>query len=86
MQTIKNIQFTKLLKVSGYLKEFNFRKSNIGPNGRFSVDTIDERGNRIMFYMELSESNWKIIQKDDLPKWIIEQENNLDEAIREIIN
>ena len=82
MYTVKNIQFTKLYKVDGYLKEFNFRKSNATPQGRFSVDTVDARGNRIMFYMEKDESShWKIQEQEELPAWIIEQEPNLQEAI-----
>ena len=52
MYIVKNLQFTRLYKVDGYLKEFNFRKSNPSPDGRCSVDTIDARGNRIMFFME----------------------------------
>ena len=86
MQIVKNVQFTKLLKVSGYLKEFNFRKSNIGVSGRFSVDTIDERGNRIMFDMEMDENNWVINDKANLPQWILEQEKFLNEAILEKID
>ena len=82
MHTIKNLQFTKLYKVDGYLKEFNFRKSNATTQGRFSVDTVDARGNRIMFFMEKDEStDWKILQQDELPAWVLEQETNFQEAI-----
>lgn len=83
MQVLKNIQFTRLYKVDGYLKEFNFRKSNATPQGRFSLDTIDDRGNRIVFWMEKTEENWRIIPNALLPKWILEQENNLNQAISE---
>ncbi|HSN62314.1 MAG TPA: hypothetical protein VLR49_15355, partial [Ferruginibacter sp.] len=82
MHIIKNIQFTRLFKVDGYLKEFNFRKSNPSLQGKLSVDTIDERGNRIMFYMEKAETGWRILPQE-LPKWIPEQEIHLDEAIQE---
>ena len=86
MYTVKNIQFTKLYKVDGYLKEFNFRKSNATPQGRFSVDTVDARGNRIMFFMEKDEAGaWKILTQEELPKWIVEQEPNLQEAIAEAV-
>ena len=81
MYTIKNLQFTKLYKVDGYLKEFNFRKSNATPQGRFSVDTVDARGNRIMFFMEKDDTNWKILEQAELPGWVLEQEPNLQEAI-----
>ncbi|MEP6711659.1 MAG: hypothetical protein ABJA37_04540 [Ferruginibacter sp.] len=83
MQVLKNIQFTRLFKVAGYLKEFNFRKSNATPEGRFSLDTIDERGNRIVFWMEKAEGGWRIAHNALLPQWVLEQENNLDEAIME---
>ncbi len=82
MHVIKNIQFTRLFKVDGYLKEFNFRKSNPSLQGKLSVDTIDERGNRIMFQMEKGESGWHIIPQE-LPKWIAEQEENMNLAIQE---
>ena len=83
MQVLKNIQFTRLFKVEGYLKEFNFRKSNATHQGRFSVDTIDDRGNRIVFWMEKNEAGWRIVPNALLPQWILEQENNLDESILE---
>ncbi len=81
MFTVRNLQFTRLYKVDGYLKEFNFRKSNATPEGRFSVDTVDARGNRIMFFMEKDNTEWKILPEQELPGWIIEQENNLQDAI-----
>jgi hypothetical protein len=82
MFLIKNIQFTRLFKVQGYLKEFNFRKSNPTLQGKLSVDTIDERGNRIMFFMERTDTGWEILPQE-LPKWIGEQEPNLAAAIQE---
>jgi hypothetical protein len=82
MFLIKNIQFTRLFKVQGYLKEFNFRKSNPTLQGRLSIDTIDERGNRIMFFMEKTDTGWHIVPQE-LPKWIPEQEPNFNEAIQE---
>ncbi len=82
MHAIKNIQFTRLFKVDGYLKEFNFRKSNPTLQGKLSVDTIDERGNRIMFSMLKEDAGWRIV-KQELPKWIPEQEENLNQAIQE---
>ena len=81
MYAIKNIQFTRLYKVKGYLKEFNFRKSNASLEGTVSVDTIDERGNRIMFFMEKKDSGWSILPQE-LPNWISEQEPNLNDALK----
>lgn len=82
MLAIKNMQFTRLYKVNGYLKEFNFRKSNSSNEGKVSVDTIDDRGNRIIFFMEKADAGWKVITPD-LPVWVLEQETNLHEAIVE---
>lgn len=84
MLIIKNIQFTRLFKVNGYLKEFNFRKSNPTLQGKLSVDTIDERGNRIMFHMEKVDIGWRILPQE-LPTWIMDQETELDNAIQEEI-
>jgi len=77
---IKNIQFTKLIKVDGRLKEFNFRKSNSSREGIFTIDVIDDRGNRIIFNMENSENRWKIIPMV-LPAWVVSSESMLEEII-----
>ena len=72
---IRNIQFTKLVKADGRLREFNFRKSNGLQEGLFTVDVSDDRGNRLVFKMEKegSEGIWKIL-KQQLPTWIWENE------------
>jgi hypothetical protein len=82
MLAIKNMQFTRLYKVNGYLKEFNFRKSNSSNEGKVSVDTIDDRGNRIIFFMEKDDTGWKLVASD-FPSWVLEQETSLNEAILE---
>lgn len=82
IQFIKNIQFTKLVKADGRLREFNFRKINGMHESLFSVDVVDDRGNRIIFRMEKEDGTWKII-KQALPIWIIENEKNFHEAIEE---
>ena len=79
---IKNIQFTKLIKVDGRLKEFNFRKSNSKQEGAFTVDVIDERGARIIFSMEKLDGNWKI-SNQKLPDWVIKNEPSYNEIIEE---
>jgi hypothetical protein len=81
----KNVQFTKLIKVKGRLKEFNFRKSNISTKGTFTVDVLDHQdtqGNRIIFHMEMSDNKWQIVPQQ-LPGWVMEKENEFDGFIRE---
>ncbi|HQW85206.1 MAG TPA: hypothetical protein PK987_12110 [Ferruginibacter sp.] len=82
LKFIKNIQFTRLIKVDGRLKEFNFRKPNGREDGQFTVDVIDGRGNRIIFNMEKTENNWKIITAT-LPTWLLESEEAFNEIIEE---
>jgi len=61
LKYVKNIQFTKLIKCDGQLKEFNFRKPNGKQEGLFTVDVIDAKGNRIIFNMEMKDGIWQII-------------------------
>ena len=82
LEFVKNIQFTKLIKVDGRLKEFNFRKPNSRQEGSFTVDVIDDNGVRIIFNMEFKESNWKIVSRQ-LPPWVIESEPAFNEMIYE---
>lgn len=82
LKFIKNIQFTKLIKVDGKLKEFNFRKPNGKQEGLFTVDVIDDRGNRIIFNMEKKDQHWKIITQE-IPSWVLESENNFHDLIEE---
>ncbi len=82
IQFIKNIQFTKLLKVEGRLREFNFRKLGGQNEGMFTVDTVDDRGNRILFRMNKEDQSWKIMEQP-LPHWIWENENRLHELLEE---
>lgn len=78
---VRNVQFTRLVKINGQLKEINFRKSNITDEGIFTVDVIDDRSNRIIFSMQ-KDDQWKIIT-ENLPVWIVNEENNLNEIIKE---
>ena len=82
MQFTRNIQFTKLVKADGRLREFNFRKANGLQEGAFTVDVSDDRGNRILFHMQKEDKIWKII-KQQLPAWIFENEGKLHELIEE---
>jgi hypothetical protein len=74
---IKNVHFTKLIKVNGKLKEFNFRQLK---DNMFHGDVNDDRGNRIMFKMK-NEDGWKM--EGNVPDWLKQQETVLGKAIEE---
>lgn len=82
----KMVHFTRLIKAGGRLREFNLRKLR-EPEGSgielFSVDTVDDRGNRIVFrYQKESNGTWNIIpQGQPLFAWIQEVEPLLKEQI-----
>ena len=78
----KNIQFTKLIKANGRLKEFNFRKLNEHQEGMFTVDVVDERDSRVFFNIQKIDNTWKVI-KQPLPQWILENEQIFHEQIEE---
>ena len=78
----KNIHFTKLVKVNGRLKEFNFRKLGGANEGLFTVDVSDDRGNRILFRMQKEQESWKIIPQN-LPTWVMEKETTFHDLIEE---
>jgi len=80
--TFKNVQFSKLVKTEGRLREFNFRKANPGGNILFSVDVTDDRSNRIIFQMQKDNDSWKI-QPQLLPDWIVKNENKFHELIED---
>ena len=78
---IKAITFTRIIKAGGRLREFNFRKFTRENQELFSVDTVDNRGDRIVFRMQRSGNNhWSITQLEP-PTWVRENESLLDEAI-----
>ena len=80
---IKNIQFTKVLKAEGRMREFNFRKPNGREQALCTVDVSDDRGQRIVFHMQKDESNtWKIVPQT-LPAWVTQLEKKLSELIEE---
>ncbi len=82
VQFVKNVAFTKLIKVDGRLREFNFRKRQ-GENGPFyHVDVSDERNNRFIFYMHPEDGRWEM-KKEFLPPWITSAEASLHAAIVE---
>jgi hypothetical protein len=76
------IQFTRLVKAEGRLREFNFTKAKSPDEEVFSVNVVDERGDRIVFNMNKKENDWRIIP-GQLPNWIQKNENSLDEVIKD---
>jgi hypothetical protein len=82
LKYVKNIQFTRLIKCDGQLKEFNFRKPNGKQEGLFTVDVIDAKSNRIIFNMENINAVWKITTIQ-LPAWILDNETAFHEIIEE---
>jgi len=85
MQFVKNIQFTRLIKADGRLREFNFRKMMILQETMFSIDVVDDRGNRIMFRMNRPNGEWQIVPQP-LPAWVQQQEKMLGDMIKEELN
>jgi hypothetical protein len=79
----KNIQFTKLIKAEGRLREFNFRKINSIKEGLFTVDVCDDRGNRKIFNVKKTDNQWTISADENLPEWIINSQDKLHESIEE---
>ena len=86
IQFVKMIQFTRLVKAEGRLREFNFRKMRNPDEEQFSVNVCNERGDRILFNMQKKDNGWRI-QSTELPKWILQNESRLNEAIEdELLN
>jgi hypothetical protein len=83
IEFVRTVQFTKLLKAGTRLREFNFRKLGGVREGEFSVDTVDERGNRIMFTMKKQDDRWKLLEEliPSLPTWISQNEKLLNDTI-----
>jgi hypothetical protein len=78
----RNLQFTKLIKAKGRLREFNFTRLSGLMEGIFSVDVVDDRGNRIIFQMKESTDGWQI-KESELPQWITANKSHLQQFIEE---
>ena len=70
------------LKFENRLREFNFRKLGGLQEGVFTIDVVDDRGNRIMFKMQKADNVWKIVNQP-LPEWIIKSEKIFHDLIEE---
>ena len=82
MKFVKNIQFTRTIKADGRLREFNFRKLGGFQEGIFTIDVVDDRGNRIMFRMQKEDNGWKIVAQP-LPDWVMKNEQVFNDLIEE---
>jgi len=76
----KLIQFSRLMKAGDRVREFNFLRMRSPEDAAFSVNVVDDRGNRINFNMQKTENDWKIVG-GVLPAWIIQNENKLNALI-----
>ena len=76
MLTMRNIQFTRLLKTGGRFREFNFRRSSNDGITVFFIDVTDDRNNRVQFRMQKENGSWKLFPQV-LPEWISTSESNL---------
>jgi hypothetical protein len=81
LEVVKNITFSRLVKASDRLREFNFRKVGGVSGGYFLVDVPDERGNRIIFKMHKNDGQWKIVD-EYVPNWIAALEDAFNEVIQ----
>jgi len=81
----RNVHFTKLVKAANRLREFNFRILPGTSNNLLHVDVPDDRGNRIVFKMQREDNRWRIVD-EDLPPWVSNNENLLNEAIAEEVS
>ena len=49
---------------------------------RYHISTIDRDRKVIMFYMELIENNWKIVNPGNYPSWVLELQTKFSDAIK----
>ena len=82
MQFVKMVQFTRLVKADGQLREFNFRKLTNPDEELFSVNVCNERGDRIIFNIHKKDNGWKI-QSTEIPRWVLQSESNLGAVIED---
>ena len=82
MQFVRMVQFTRLVKINGRLREFNFRKLKSPNEEIFSVNVVNDRGDRILFNMKKEGSSWKVIG-ERLPDWITSGETELGQSIED---
>lgn len=80
---VKIIHFTRLVKISGRLREFNFKKNNNAGDYVFDVDTADDRGNRLFFRLSKNDNEWTLSSKQTIPEWIGQHQDQLVTELEE---
>ncbi len=79
---VKAVQFTRLLKAGGRLREFNFRKVNAQGTELFNVNVCDDRGDRILFQMHKEQNDWRL-GPQQVPAWVSQKESEMHTVIEE---
>ncbi|MFV0604509.1 MAG: hypothetical protein ACK5NK_01590 [Niabella sp.] len=82
----KMIHFTRLVKINGRLREFNYRKNNTAGKHIFDVDTADDRGNRVFFRLNKDNGDWELTSNQNLPDWILNSQEQLVTELEEGMN
>jgi hypothetical protein len=72
----KHIQFTRIIKAGGRLREFNFLKGHETEGAIFYVDVPDGKDYRHFLVFKQQHEDW-VLEKTELPPW-------LEEAIPQI--
>ena len=78
----KNIQFTRLIKAGGRLREFNFRKSQGLNNAQFNIDVVSDNGDRHYLLYSLVNGAW-VRETKKMISWIEDILPQIEEAIQE---
>jgi hypothetical protein len=78
----KNIQFTRLIKAGGRLREFNFRKSQGLKDAMFTVDVASETGERHYIIFRLLSQQW-VLENKKLVPWVEEILPQIENEIQE---
>ncbi|WP_300598359.1 hypothetical protein [Niabella sp.] len=79
----KIVHFTRLIKINGRLREFNYRKNNNAGSYVFDVDTADDRGNRLFFRLLKEDNEWQLTTKMSMPEWVTDNQELLVTELEE---
>jgi hypothetical protein len=79
---VRMVQFTRLIKVEGRLREFNFRKLQNPAEEMFNVNVCNERGDRFFFNMQKKDTGWKV-EAGEFPNWVAQSETTLNKEIED---